>query len=63
MKREQAATASALTVMGSDLKQVVTKVDVTEEVGATKKLREKTNIRVEEAIQVHVKKMQQMRKI
>ena len=42
-KREQAATASASTIMGTDVKRVVTKVDVIEEeVGATKKLFEKT---------------------
>ena len=64
MKREQPATACALSVMGSDLKKVVTKVDVIEKkVGATKKLLEKTNIRVEEAeeaIKVIAEKIQQM---
>ena len=41
-KREQAATASASTIMGTDVKRVVTKVDVIEEeVGATKQLFEK----------------------
>ena len=63
-KREQAATTSAVTMMGTDVKRVVTKVDVIEEeVGATKKLLEKTNLRVgqvEEAIQEHAKKIQQM---
>ena len=63
-KREQSATTSATTIMGTDVKRVVTKVDVIEEeVGATKKLFEKTNLRVEqveEAIQEHVKKIQQM---
>ena len=62
--REQAATASAITIMGTDVKRVVTKVDVIEdEVGGTKKLLEKTNLRVEEAeeaIQEHAKNIQQM---
>ena len=39
--------------MGSDVKRVVTKVDVIEEeVGATKKLLEKTNQRVEKVQQI-----------
>ena len=61
---QQAATASAITAKESDVRRVVTKVDVIEEeVGAAKKLLEKTNMRVErveEAIQVHAKKIQQM---
>ena len=47
--------------MGTDVKRVATKVDVIEEeVGATKKLLEKTNLRVgkvEEAIQEQRKKI------
>ena len=49
-KRQQAATASAITVMGTDVKRVGTKVDVIEEeeeVGATKSFFEKTILRVE----------------
>ena len=60
MKKEQAATASAITAMGSDVGGVVTKVDVIEaEVSAGEKLLEKTNMRVE-AIQERAKKIQQM---
>ena len=55
---------SAITAVGSDARRVVTKVDVIEEeVGAAKKLLEKTNMRVEkveDAIQEHVKKTQRM---
>ena len=55
MRSEQAATASAITIMGTDVIRVVTKVDLTEEeVEATKKILKKTNSRVEkveEAIQ------------
>ena len=62
---QQAATASEITAMGSDVRRVVTKVDVIEEeVGAAEKLHEKTNMRVEtveEAIQEHAKKIQQMK--
>ena len=50
--------------METDVKRVVAKVDtIEEEVGATKKILEKTNSRVEkieEAIQEHAKKSQQM---
>ena len=64
MKREQAATASAVAAMEVDVRRVVTKVEnIEEEVSATKKLLEKTNTRVERvegAIQEHAKKIQQM---
>ena len=64
MRSEQAATASAITIMGTDVKRLVTKVDLIEEQWvATKKIFEKTNSRVEkveEAIQEHAKKIQQM---
>ena len=50
--------------MGEDVKKVAKKVDmIEEEVGATKNLLEKTNLRVEnvqEAVQEHAKTMQQM---
>ena len=71
MRSTQAATTSAITNMGTDVKRVVanddvieTKVDVIEEeVGMTKKLLEKTTSRVEkveDAMQEHAKKIQQM---
>ena len=57
MRREQAATTSAITNTGTDIRRVVTKVDVIEtnvdvieeELGVTKKLIEKTNSRVEKS--------------
>ena len=62
--KEQAATVSAITAIGSDARRVVTEVDVIEEeVGAAKKLLEKTKRRVEkvvDAIQERAKKIQQM---
>ena len=63
-RSEQAATTSAITNMGTDVKRVVAKDDVIEEeVGLTKKLLEKTTSRVdkvEDAMQEHAKKIQQM---
>ena len=56
-KREQSATTSSTTFMETDVKRVV------EEVHHTKKLLEKTNLRVEkveEAIQEHAKKIEEM---
>ena len=54
VKKEVATT-------GEDVKKVATKVDtIGEEVSATKKLVEKTNSRVEGAMQEHAKKIQQM---
>ena len=48
MRNEQAATANAIANMGTDVKRVIAKVDtVEEEVGATKKILEKTNSREE----------------
>ena len=59
MRKKQAATANAITAMGGDVRSVVTMVDVIEEeVGAAKKLLEKTYLRVEmprEATQAHSK--------
>ena len=47
---QQAATGSAITVIGNDVKRVVTKVDIIEEeVGVTKKTFVKTNLRVEKS--------------
>ena len=67
LKREQATTANAIMTMGCHVRRVVIKVDVIdEEVGLVKMLLEKTNMRVEkieEAIQEHAKKIQQMERI
>ena len=58
------ATTNAIAHVGTDVKRVVSKVDIIEEeVGATKMILEKTNLRVEKvevAIQEHAKTIPQM---
>ena len=64
MRCEQVATTNAIAHVGTDVKSVVSKVDIIqEEVGATKKILEKTNLSVEKvevAIQEHAKTIPQM---
>ena len=61
IRSEHAATANAITNLGTDVKRVITKVDIIEEEVERRRryLRRRTQ-KVEEAIQEHEQKIQQM---